>query len=195
MIRIARCDRVLLSGLTLTNSPMLPCGRGGGGGAEADNLTVFGLTVFAPASPNTDGVDPAGSHQLIQNCSIACGDDNIAVKAGNAFCSDLMIADCSFGYGHGVSIGGQSNRGLDGMTVKNCYFCTGDCGLRLKADATQGGPVRNVSYTNLVNGEGGLSDCLLQLLQPHRPSRRDLGQAAGRPGQGPVLEFPSASIP
>ncbi|MGH7995897.1 MAG: glycosyl hydrolase family 28 protein, partial [Opitutaceae bacterium] len=92
---------------------------------------------------------PSGSHQLIQNCSISCGDDNIAVKAGIAFCSDLTVADCQFGRGHGLSIGGQSNRGLDGLLVEHCTFRGTLSGLRLKADATQGGPVRHVRYTDL----------------------------------------------
>jgi pectin methylesterase-like acyl-CoA thioesterase len=145
MVRFGNCERVLVSGLTFTNSPMFHVALSG-----IEQLTVFGITIDSPEAPNTDGVDPSGSHQLIQNCVISCGDDNIAVKAGNAFCSDLTIANCAFGSGHGVSVGGQSNRGLDGMTVKNCTFDGTVSGLRLKADATQGGPVQNISYTNLT---------------------------------------------
>ena len=59
------------------------------------------------------------------------------------------IADCLFGAGHGLSVGGQSNRGLDGMTVKNCFFNATETGLRLKADPTQGGEVKNITYSNL----------------------------------------------
>jgi pectin methylesterase-like acyl-CoA thioesterase len=145
LIRMGNCERVLVSGLTLTNSPMFHLALSG-----IDQLTVFGITVDSPEGPNTDGVDPSGTHQLIQNCIISCGDDNIAVKAGNAFCSDITVADCAFGTGHGMSVGGQSNRGLDGMTVKNCTFDGTTSGLRLKADATQGGPVRNINYSNLT---------------------------------------------
>jgi pectin methylesterase-like acyl-CoA thioesterase len=145
LIRFDHCQRVLLTGVTLTDSAMFHAALG-----AIDQLTVFGIKIDAPVSPNTDGVDPSGSHQLIQNCAIACGDDNIAVKAGGSFCSDLTIADCVFGIGHGVSVGGQSNSGLNGMTVKNCLFDGTVSALRLKADATQGGLVQNVSYTNLA---------------------------------------------
>jgi len=144
MIHFDHCTRVLLSGLTLTNPAMFHAALG------ADQLTVFGLKIDSPVSPNTDGVDPSGSHQLIQNCAIACGDDNIAVKPGGSFCSDLTIADCVFGLGHGVSVGGQSNSGLDGMTVKSCLFDATVSGLRLKADATEGGRVQNVAYKDLI---------------------------------------------
>ena len=46
-------------------------------------------------------------------------------------------------------MGGQSNRGLDGMTVRNCTFRGTTSGLRLKADPTEGGPVKNVTYMNI----------------------------------------------
>jgi polygalacturonase len=145
LVRFNHCNTVLISGITLMNSPMFHVATSG-----TDNLTVFGLTISAPVSPNTDGVDPSGSHLLIQNCHIAVGDDNVVMKPGGSFCSDITVADCYFGIGHGMSVGGQSNAGLDGMTVKNCYFNGTTSGLRLKADATQGGPVQNITYTNLV---------------------------------------------
>ena len=88
-------------------------------------------------------------HYLIQNCSLSVGDDNIAVKAGSTFCGDIVITRCFFGTGHGLSIGGQTNAGLDGMTVTDCSFEGTTSGLRMKADPTQGGPVRNVSYSNI----------------------------------------------
>jgi len=146
LIRMSNCSNVLVSGVTLTNSPMFHLAPG-----ATDNLTIFGITIKAAATgPNTDGIDPSGQHQLIQDCNVSVGDDNVAVKAGGAFCSDLMIADCTFGTGHGVSIGGQTNRGLDGMTVRNCTFNGTTSGLRLKADPTQGGPVKNVRFEKLT---------------------------------------------
>jgi pectin methylesterase-like acyl-CoA thioesterase len=146
MIGVSNCSRVLVSDVTLTNSPMFHLAPG-----STENLTIFGITIKSAANgPNTDGIDPSGEHQLIQNCNVSVGDDNIAVKAGGAFCSDIMIADCTFGAGHGVSVGGQSNRGLDGMTVRNCTFNGTTSGLRLKADATQGGAVKNIRFEKLT---------------------------------------------
>jgi hypothetical protein len=145
LIRFSKNSNVLVSGLTFVDPPMFHIAM-----SNTDNLTVFGITINTPdGTPNTDGVDPSGAHQLIQNCNISCGDDNIAVKAGSAFCTDLTIADCVFGAGHGVSVGGQSNRGLDGMIVKNCVFNGTTSGLRLKADPTQGGVCQNITYSNL----------------------------------------------
>lgn len=144
LVRLTKCERVLIAGLTFTRSPMFHVAP------NADHLTVFGIVVNTPEAPNTDGVDPSGSHHLIQNCWIKCGDDNVVMKPGGAYCSDITIADCTFLEGHGMSVGGQSNRGLNGMVVKNCAFDSTTSALRLKADPTQGGNVENITYTNLT---------------------------------------------
>ena len=145
LVRTTNAHRVLISGLTLLRSPMFHLALG-----ATDDLTVFGITIRSPGgAPNTDGIDPSGSHHLVQNCDIFVGDDDVVMKPGGTFCSDIMVADCLFGAGHGMSVGGQSNSGLDGMTVKNCFFNATETGLRLKADPTEGGDVKNVVYTNL----------------------------------------------
>ncbi|HVS53506.1 MAG TPA: pectinesterase family protein [Opitutaceae bacterium] len=147
LVRLEACERVLVSGLTFRRSPMFHVVPN-----STNQLTIVGVTIDAPGkdAPNTDGIDPSGEHQLIQNCVVSVGDDNVVLKPGGTFCGDVTVADCFFGDGHGVSVGGQTNRGLDGLTVKNCFFAGTETALRLKADATQGGPVRHLAYSNLV---------------------------------------------
>ena len=109
---------------------------------------------------NTDGIDYSGSHILIKNCNIDDGDDNIVAKpSSNHFCSDILIKDCTIGHGHGISVGGQTDAGLDGLTVKNCTFNGTDNGLRLKAGPALldgstfgglGGVVKNVSFSDIT---------------------------------------------
>lgn len=145
LVQMSHASNVLISGVTFQNGPMFHVAV-----ATTNNATIYGLTITAPStSPNTDGIDPSGSNFLIQGCNISVGDDNIAVKAGD-LCTNIGIYDCTFGTGHGLSVGGQSNAGLDGMIVDHCTFNGTQFGLRLKADATQGGPVQNLTYTNLT---------------------------------------------
>ena len=147
LVQFSGATRVLVSGLTLQNSPEFHLAFSGAN----DSVTITGVTISAPStSPNTDGIDPSGSNFLIQNCAIAVGDDNIAVKAGSTPASKITVAYCAFGTGHGLSVGGQTNAGLDGLTVTNCTFNGTTSGLRLKADATQGGLVQNLAYSNLT---------------------------------------------
>ena len=146
LVQINRVDTMLIAGVTFTNSPMFHLAFN-----ASTNVTIDGVTISSPSdSPNTDGIDPAGSHYLIQNCNISVGDDNIAIKAGGTPASDIAINHCSFGAGHGLSIGGQTNAGLTGLTVSDCTFDGTTSGLRLKADATQGGMVENLSYSDIA---------------------------------------------
>ncbi|MBS0632467.1 MAG: immunoglobulin domain-containing protein [Verrucomicrobia bacterium] len=151
LVQFTRASNVYIGGLTLQNSPQFHIALSGSGGTPNNNITAFGLTITAPGnSPNTDGFDPTATNILIQSCSIAVGDDNIAIKAQNGNCGNMTIADCTFGVGHGLSVGGQTNFGLNGLTVLRCTFNGTTSGLRLKADATQGGLVQNVTYSDLT---------------------------------------------
>ncbi|HVU35562.1 MAG TPA: glycosyl hydrolase family 28 protein [Opitutaceae bacterium] len=146
LVQINHVDTMLVTGVTLENAPMFHLAF-----SATNDVTIDGVTISSPAnSPNTDGIDPAGQHYLIKNCTISVGDDNIAIKPGSVLCGDLTVTGCAFGTGHGLSIGGQTNVGLDGLTVDHCTFNGTTSGLRLKADATQGGPVQNLTYSNLT---------------------------------------------
>ncbi len=146
LVQVNHATAVLVRGLTLRNSPMFHLAFN-----ATDQVTIEGVTISAPSNaPNSDGIDPAGSHYLIKSCAISVGDDNIAIKAGSVLCADYVITGCTFGTGHGLSVGGQTNAGLDGLTVTDCTFTGTTSGLRLKADPTQGGLVQNLSYSNLT---------------------------------------------
>jgi hypothetical protein len=145
LIKLDNCDTVYVHDVTLSNSPMFHLVIIG------SDVTVDGITISAPSdAPNTDGIDPAGTNYLIENCSIATGDDNIALKPGNAACKDFTISNCIFGTGHGLSIGGQTNYGLDSLTVSHCVFKGTTNGIRFKANRTNGGLVQNLLYSDIT---------------------------------------------
>jgi polygalacturonase/pectin methylesterase-like acyl-CoA thioesterase len=147
LIQSSTVTRMLFTGSTFSNSPTFHLAFRG----PNVDVTFFGVTISAPGdSPNTDGMDICGTNILVQHCSVSCGDDNIVAKPGSSFCRNLYIADCFFGTGHGMSVGGQTNLGLDGMVVTNCTFDGTSSALRLKADPTQGGLVENVTYSDIT---------------------------------------------
>ncbi len=146
LIQISNSSVVAVENVTLVNSPQEHLAFG-----ATNNVTINGITISAPAnSPNTDGIDPAGSNYLIENSSISDGDDNIAVKPQNVANSNITITNCYFGSGHGVSVGGQTNDGLNGLTVTNCTFNGTTNGLRLKAGRGFGGLVQNILYDQIT---------------------------------------------
>jgi polygalacturonase len=154
MFQPNHCNGVLLKDITLKNSPQfhfIP--------EWCTNVTVDSITILAPSnSPNTDGIDPATCHNVhIKNCYIDTGDDNIAVKSGNydisdpnAGCSRIYISNCTLMHGHGISIGSETNGGVDSMYVDSCTFNGTDNGLRIKSNRGKGGNVRDIFYSNIT---------------------------------------------
>jgi len=154
MFQPNHCNGVLLKDITLKNSPQfhfIP--------EWCTNVNVDGITILAPSSsPNTDGIDPATCHNVhIRNCYIDTGDDNIAVKSGNydisdpnAGCSRIYISNCTLMHGHGISIGSETNGGVDSMYVDSCTFNGTDNGLRIKSNRGKGGNVRDIIYSNIT---------------------------------------------
>ncbi|HEY1686747.1 MAG TPA: glycosyl hydrolase family 28 protein [Tepidisphaeraceae bacterium] len=146
LIQITNCNTILVQNVTLQNPAMFHLYFD-----NTNTVTINGITINTPAtSPNTDGIDPAGQHYLIENCSISDGDDNIAIKPEDVFCGDITISNCFFGVGHGLSVGGETNDGLNGLTVTNCTFYGTTAGIRLKAARGEGGLVQNCTYSNIT---------------------------------------------
>jgi polygalacturonase len=113
---------------------------------------VWGITINAPAdSPNTDGVDPSrAKNGVIAYTKISTGDDNIAVKGGGPGVVDgLLVAHNHFGEGHGMSIGSETNGGVRNVSVCDLSLDGTDNGLRIKSDASRGGLVQGIYYTDI----------------------------------------------
>lgn len=152
LIVFDHCQRVLVEGVHLKDSPnfhFVP--------QDCDDLTVRDVTITAPErAPNTDALDPSGHRMYFTRLTIDVGDDNFAFKAmhrrpdGSPSCRDILITDCTFKHGHGLSIGGQSPGGMENMVVRNCTFENTDAGIRMKANRGYGGLVRNLYYENLT---------------------------------------------
>ncbi|MGA9777892.1 MAG: glycoside hydrolase family 28 protein [Limisphaerales bacterium] len=146
MLNLISCNRLFIHDITFQNPPDHHCGiRGHSGNVTISNLTV---NTVSP-SPNTDGLNFVGTDSIIEDCHITDGDDNIALGATGPI-NDLLITNCVFGYGHGVSIGSNSRDGVSNLVVANCSFTGGTFGLRLKADNDRGGLVRDLFYHDIT---------------------------------------------
>jgi polygalacturonase len=149
MIALSGCERLLIEDVTLSNSPMFHIALGG----KCSDVTVRNATIRAPASTdpvcpshNTDACDVKGKNILIENCDVSTGDDDFTC-GGNT--SDVLITNCHYGFGHGVSIGSYTQGGVSNITVINCTFHDTEAGIRIKTDRDRGGFVHDLSYLNL----------------------------------------------
>ena len=150
LVTLRDCARVHLQGVTLRNSPMFHFVP-----HHCHDILIEDVTIFSPAdAPNTDGIDPANSRDvLIRRCTIDTGDDNIAVKGGGAAnepTENVTVTDCKFLHGHGVSIGSETEAGGRNFLVQRCSFENTGTALRIKSDRTRGGVVENVLYRDIT---------------------------------------------
>jgi polygalacturonase len=151
MVNLSTCSKILIQDITMSNSPSPFFSIKG----KAGNVTMQRAHIYAPssganpASHNTDALDLAETNAVMRDCIISTGDDNLAVGSSASASSDILVTNCTFGDGHGVSIGSFTSGGVSNMTVINCTFNNTDQGIRIKSDRDRGGLVQNISYLNL----------------------------------------------
>jgi polygalacturonase len=152
MIVLTEVTNLKVTRLTLQNSPMFHLVP-----QQSSKVLVDGVTILSPAdSPNTDGIDPSGRDMLFQNLKIDVGDDNIAVKSGRddpahpgAASANMIVRDCVFLHGHGLSIGSETNGGVENLLAENITFKDTKTGIRVKTNREKGGHVRALTYRNI----------------------------------------------
>nr|ANJ43634.1 glycoside hydrolase family 28 [Ramulus artemis] len=146
LIQIEKSSDITLYLITLKNSPNFHVVS-----KSTNGFTAWGVTINTPADArNTDGIDPMGSQNItIAHCNIATGDDNVAIKAGNAPTRHVSILNNKFGVGHGMSIGSEVNEGVSDVTVTTLTLEGTTNGLRIKSDKSRGGLVTGVTYTDV----------------------------------------------
>ena len=159
MINLYRCRNVLISGITILNSPSWNIHP-----VLCDNVCIDGVTIQAPPdSPNTDGIDPDSSRNIrISNCYISVGDDCITIKSGykhqdsHVPSENIAVTNCVFGRGHGgVGIGSETAGGVRNVTISNCVCEGTDRGLRFKTGRGRGNVVENIRAQNVVMRDVG----------------------------------------
>ena len=140
-------DNFVLYRITLRNSPNFHVLV-----SRTNGFTAWGVTIDAPRTArNTDGIDPSSSTDVsILYSRIRCGDDNVAIKApAGGSASHITIAHDRFYSGHGMSIGSETAGGVDAVDVRDLTIDGADNGLRIKSNATRGGLVHDIVYTDI----------------------------------------------
>jgi polygalacturonase len=150
-IQFSSSSRILIQDVTLQNPPTFHVMIKNNNA----NITVQRITMNTPGdSPNTDAFDIGSTNVLIKDSFISVGDDDAEI-GGSQLAAEITITNCTFGTGHGVSMGSDVNGSVSNVMVINSTFNGTDYGIRMKSnDATSGGSgegglVQNLSYINL----------------------------------------------
>ncbi|MCL3780697.1 glycoside hydrolase family 28 protein [Prolixibacteraceae bacterium JC049] len=126
-------------------------------------VTVDGISIdnFSKHyAPSTDGIDIDSSEKvLVQNCNVACMDDNFCLKAGrdadglrvNKPCQYIVIRNNKTAEGSGLVVfGSETSGGIKYVYVSNMEANGTDTGIRFKSARTRGGVIENVYIENIT---------------------------------------------
>lgn len=150
MVNFKHCDKVLIEGVTLQNSPAWNVHP-----YFCTNLTVRYATISNPYhAQNGDGIDVESCRNVeIHHCRLQVGDDGICIKSGkNAKArqiegpsENIHIHHCKVGDSHGgFVVGSEMSRGVRNILVEDCTFINADVGIRFKSAFGRGGVVENI---------------------------------------------------
>jgi polygalacturonase len=151
------CKHIVMENITVQNSAMwqiVPY--------YTDGMVIRDVKILAdPHSPNTDAIDPFSSQNMvIEHVYSDVGDDNIAIKSGminspgpDAPSKNIVIRDCTFKHGHGLSIGSEIAGGAQNIVATNITFDGTDNGIRIKANRDRGADVSNVVFRDITMGD------------------------------------------
>jgi polygalacturonase len=156
LLIIKNSQRVLIQGVTFTNSPMwnvVP--------TLCTDVRVENIKVLEPElSPNTDAIDPtACQNVLIRNCLLDEGDDCIAVKAIGGVCANILIENLTCKHGHGISMGSETYGGIHNVFVRHCTFEGTKIGIRIKSARDRGNNLFGFTFDDIkLNNVGTAID-------------------------------------
>ena len=155
LIKISKCDRVLIQGVTIQNSPkfhIVP--------RESRNVIIDGVTVRCPwNAQNGDGIDLMFcSDVLVTRCSVDVGDDGICLKAGGGEaalqygpCQRILICDNTVFHAHGgFVVGSEFSAGVKDIVVRRNTFSGTDNGLRFKSGPGRGGRTERIFISDIT---------------------------------------------
>jgi polygalacturonase len=153
LIEFIHCEDVRIEGVSIKNSPMWTIHP-----LYCKTVICRNLYLFSQG-PNTDGIDPDSCNDvLIENCTLDCGDDCIAIKSGrdadgrrvDTPCEKIVIKDCHMQRGHGgIAIGSEMSGGVRNVTAAHCFMRGTDIGIRIKTMRGRGGIVEGIELSDL----------------------------------------------
>jgi polygalacturonase len=154
LVRFYKCDRVLLKGVTVENSPRFHVHP-----FQCTNLIIDSVTVVCPwNAQNGDGIDLSDCQRaLIVNATVDVGDDGICLKSsklkGESIrgVEDVLIQNCYVRHAHGgFVLGSNTAAGMRRIVCRNNTYTQTHTGLRFKSAADRGGRTEQIYVDNIL---------------------------------------------
>lgn len=155
LVSLVKCDRVLIDGVTLQNSPAWNLHP-----MYCKNVTVRNAFIRNQfCAQNGDGLDIESCENVeVYNTTFDVGDDGICLKSGKGRearkikvpTKNVYIHDCRVYEAHGgFVVGSETSRGINNVLVENCTFIGTDIGIRFKSAKGRGGVIEDIVIKNI----------------------------------------------
>jgi len=155
LVELNHVDHLVIKDITLTMSGSWTLHP-----IYCNDVTISNVTILNPlGSPNTDGIDPDSStNVLITNCYIDTWDDCIAVKSGKNEAGikyakpseNIVVQDCVMLSGVGISVGSETSGSVRNVTFRNIVLKSTEHGPYIKSAPGRGGVVEDILYENIT---------------------------------------------
>jgi polygalacturonase len=152
MIRVIECKNVLVSDVSIEDSPMwvqhyLAC----------DDVVIRGIRVRSRVNKNNDGIDIDCCQRVrISDCDIFSGDDAIVIKStADRVTKDVTVTNCVLStHCSALKLGTESNGGFENIVISNCTIYDTRLG-GISLELVDGGTFDRVVVSNItMNGVG-----------------------------------------
>jgi hypothetical protein len=126
---------------------------------QVEHLTIDGITVDNDLGATHDGIDVVdGSDVLVQNCSVASGDDSICLKSGaSGGLSNVTVQNCNTtqsGVANGVKLGTASVGPFQNIDVENVSIANAQAAA-LAVESVDGSAISNVVFRHITTTNVG----------------------------------------
>lgn len=143
LVRMLRCRKVTLDGLTLQHAASWCCHL-----ENCTSLRIDGVHIFNRANQNNDGFDLTSCEDVVvSNCHVDCGDDAFALKEGGI---RIAITNCIISTRWAAFRVGPEARGVfRDIVVSNCVVYN-TYGSGIKMQQVEGGVMENILFDNML---------------------------------------------
>ena len=162
LMRLVRCDHLLLEDITIRNSPAWTVHL-----VDCDDVDIRGISIlngiYENEGLNTDGIDPDGcSNVRISGCFLQTGDDSIVLKisnrpGGRRVCRDITVTNCVLiSMCTAIKIGSETHGEFRNIAISNCVVKDAGNGIGLwmrDGGVIDGVLINNIAMTLKAGGE------------------------------------------
>jgi polygalacturonase len=126
---------------------------------QVQHLVIDGITVDNDLGPTHDGIDVVdGDDVLVENCTVASGDDSICLKSGAAGgLSNVTVQNCQTtqsGVANGVKLGTASVGPFQNIDVENVSIANAQSAA-MAVESVDGSAISNVTFRHITTTNVG----------------------------------------